>query len=98
MAKKKGKYYEKLPNEGKQTVDNFAKNLELFFPTQADAEKVLLYTQPMISRYASGSIPIPKDVAERFSEYTDGVVKVEDIYFDSRKYFFEQKQAESEIA
>jgi len=82
---------DRLPPEGLKKHENFAKQYQIYFKNQKNAAEVLKVAQVTVSKYLSGVILVSMPVAERFSNFTNGVVARDDIYFDYDAYLYDQK-------
>lgn len=82
---------EDLPKEAFEKMEAFKAAFKIFFKNHQDAVPVLKIGQSSISRYLAGSILVPMDVAQRFSDHTKGVVDMKSICFDLSAYTFDQR-------
>ena len=76
----------------KEKLDAFRAAFDLYFADQYQASTILMVGQGTISRYLSGVTLVSADTAKRFEDYTGGLIRAEDIYFDAKAYRFSQRQ------
>lgn len=86
--------YDRLPEEGKEKMDNFKKAYKVYFNNQTYAASVLKVGQVSIWRYLNGVYIVPLEVARRFQEFTKGVVDMDSISFDFNGYLYDKRQEE----
>lgn len=78
--------YEDLPEEAFKKHQKFVSAYNIYFKNQSIAGSALKVSQATISRFLSGVLLIPCDVAKRFEKFTNGNILAEDIYFDAKEY------------
>ena len=85
--------YDRLPDEGKQKVDNFKRAYNIYFKNQTNAGLALKVTQGTIYRYLVGIVLVPMEVARRFEQFSNGAITVDSIFFDYNEYLYDQRLA-----
>ncbi|OTG87851.1 hypothetical protein [Acinetobacter sp. ANC 3813] len=95
-ASKETIMYDRLPPEGKQAVKAFGDAIRVYFKNQTLAGQVLKCHQGKISKYMQGVNLVPLEVARRFSQYTNGVLSEESIFFDYWEWVYDQAEAKKE--
>ena len=85
----------RLPDEGLEKFENFNRVFKIYFKNQTDAGRILKVGQASIFKYLSGKVLLPREVADRFSKFTNGDVNADDIYFDYNAYVYDQKHGVS---
>lgn len=81
----------RLPDEGLEKFENFNRAFRIYFKNQTDAGRVLKVNQATVFKYLSGKVLLPREVADRFSKFTNGDVSADDIYFDYNGYVYDLK-------
>lgn len=84
---------QKLPKEAQEKVKKFRDAFRVYFKSQRDAEDTLKVGQAAISRYLDGKSPMPMEVAVRFSDFTNGQILYQDIWFDLSGYRYDQRKS-----
>lgn len=82
---------DRLPPEGLEKFENFNKQFRIYFKNQSNAGEIFKVAQVTVSKYLAGKTLVPMPVADRFSKFTNGVVSLDDIYFDYEAYLYDLK-------
>ncbi|ELY6121735.1 TPA: transcriptional regulator [Acinetobacter baumannii] len=82
LAKRRKDIFESLKPEDQIKLRKFQATIRVQFCNQQAAAEAFDCSQGSISRYLSGEVPVPYNVARRLEELTNGAIKVDQILRD----------------